>query len=67
MNILEKFGYTSNRLMGTAIGNEWLKSEKLIASFNPNDGSKIAEVGTNNCRAIRKSCASCKCCFFKVS
>lgn len=44
MNILEKFGYTSNHLMGTAIGTEWLNGEKLIASFNPNDGSKIAEV-----------------------
>jgi len=44
MNILEKFGYTSNHLMGTAIGNSFLKGEKLITSFNPNDGNKIAEV-----------------------
>jgi aldehyde dehydrogenase (NAD+) len=44
MNILEKLGFTDNRLMGTAIGTKWLNGDKLITSFNPNDGNKIAEV-----------------------
>lgn len=42
--ILGIFGYTNNYLMGTAIGTKWLNGEKLITSFNPGDGSKIADV-----------------------
>jgi aldehyde dehydrogenase (NAD+) len=43
MDLLKKFG-CSSRLSGTAIGNEWFKSDNLLASFSPNDGTKIADV-----------------------
>lgn len=54
INILEKFGYTANRLAGTAIGNEWLNGDELIASFNPNDGSKIADVEKTTAEQLEK-------------
>lgn len=43
MDLLKKFG-CSSRLSGTAIGTQWFKSDNLIESFNPTDGSKIADV-----------------------
>ncbi len=43
MDLLSKFG-CSGRMSGTAIGMEWLGSDNLLASFSPNDGSKIGDV-----------------------
>jgi aldehyde dehydrogenase (NAD+) len=65
MNILEKFGFTSNRLMGTAIGNEWLHGDKLITSYNPNDGSKIAEVEQTTAEQLEKIVQSAHAAFLK--
>ncbi len=43
MDLLNKFGCTG-RMSGTAIGMEWFSSNNLLASFSPNDNSKIGEV-----------------------
>ncbi len=65
MSILEKFGYTSSTLTGTAIGNEWLKGEKPITSFNPNDGSEIAKVEQTTAEQLEKVVASAHEAFLK--
>ena len=44
MDLLKKFGFSSDRLAGTAIGTEWFKGESVITSYNPTNGSKIADV-----------------------
>ncbi|MCC2645780.1 MAG: aldehyde dehydrogenase family protein, partial [Burkholderiales bacterium] len=66
MNILQKFGYTTNHLMGTAIGNEWLKGEKLITSFNPNDNTKIAEVGQTTAKQLEQVIQASNAAFLKL-
>lgn len=54
MNILEKFGYTTTHLTGTAIGTKWIKGDKLLASYNPTNGNKIADVEQTTAEQLEK-------------
>lgn len=65
MNILEKFGYSTDHLMGTAIGTQWLKGNKLLTSYNPNNGNKIAEIEQTTTDDLERVVQASKAAFLK--